>query len=377
MIEHIRIQNFKSLRDVSVDLTPVTVLIGRSGVGKSNFLRAIRFLRNYLLDGNSAPHAEGGWQRIFPFGTKAPLSFSIRFTIPEYEQKFNYEVAWKPHSHVEQLFPFMERLRMDDAIVFGRSDQQWEAWPDARPKPAIQPQLYLSSFPTVSAAVLAFTFLTSGIGWHDFPADVFQTATKNQSSENQGLSDSANNFLDVLRDLTKNLQSQHARRQILARVRQINPSVASLELDSIIQAKQVIVSHRVADRVIPLDLSQESDGFRRYYAHLLAIYQTPPKQVLMFEEPENGVYPGALRNLAEEFKSASESGRGQVLLTTQSPDLLDGFGPESIRVVDVNKSQETQIGVLDPSQMQALRDQLLEPGELLTVDKARAAGAST
>lgn len=59
MIEHIRIQNFKSIRDASVDLSPVTVLIGRSGVGKSNFLRAIRFFRNYLTTGEAAVGIEG------------------------------------------------------------------------------------------------------------------------------------------------------------------------------------------------------------------------------------------------------------------------------------------------------------------------------
>jgi predicted ATPase len=379
MIEHIRIQNFKSIRDVSIGLSPVTVLIGRSGVGKSNFLRAIRFLRNYLLTGSSAVAAEGGWQGIFPFGKNTDLSFSVRFAIPGYDKRFQYDVTWKSHPNAPQhpeLYPATERLRLDDDIIFGRSAQQWEAWPDARPKPALQPQLYLSSFPTVSEAVLAFTALSSSIGWHDFPADVFRAPAQRQPVHVKGLSDSADNYLEVLGDLTQNLQSQHARRQILARTRQINPSVASLELDSILHPTKVVVAHRVGEQLFPLDLSQESDGFRRYYAHLLALYQTPSKQLLMFEEPENGIYPGALRNLAEEFRSASESGRGQVLLTTQSPDLLDGFDPETIRVVEVDKEQSTLIGMLDPDQLQAVKDHLLEPGELMTVDQARAAGAS-
>lgn len=379
MIEQIRIQNFKSIRDVSVELSPVTVLIGRSGVGKSNFLRAIRFLRNYLLSGDNAVATEGGWQRIFPFGKNADLSFSIRFAIPGYDKRFHYDVTWKSHQKAPQhpeLFVAVERLRLGDDVIFGRSDSQWEAWPDARPKPKIESKLYISSFPTVSEAVLAFTALTSGIGWHDFPADVFRERAQRQSQQSKGLSDAADNYLEVLRDLTQNLQSQHARRQILARIRQINPSVSSMELNSILQPTNVVVAHRVGDQLIPLDLSQESDGFRRYYAHLLALYQTPSKQLLMFEEPENGIYPGALRNLAEEFRSASENGRGQVLLTTQSPDLLDGFDPETIRVVEVDETQSTDIGRLDPAQLQAVRDHLLEPGELMTVDQARPEGAT-
>jgi predicted ATPase len=382
MIEYIEIRNFKSIRCVDVALSPVTVLIGRSGVGKSNFLRAIRFLRNYLLSGDNAAAAEGGWGRIFPFGVKAALSYRIRFVIPGYEKRFHYEVAWKPSPSQEHGLPAAERLRLGDDLIFGWSEKEWEAWPDARPKPPSRAALHLSSFPTVSEAVLAFTFLTSGIGWHDFPADVFRAKAATSlfgdvKANYTGLHDTADNYLDVLRDLTQNLQSQHARRQILARARQINPSVSSLEIDSILDPKKVVVGHRVGAQLIPLDLSQESDGFRRYYAHLLALYQSPPKQVLMFEEPENGIYPGALRNLAEEFRIAAEGGRGQALLTTQSPDLLDGFDPETIRVVNVDNEQSTLIGPLDPDQIQAIKDHLLEPGELMTVDPARSAVISS
>ena len=49
MIHRIRIQNYKSIRDVTVELSPVTVLIGRSGTGKTNFCEAIRLLRDCLI----------------------------------------------------------------------------------------------------------------------------------------------------------------------------------------------------------------------------------------------------------------------------------------------------------------------------------------
>lgn len=366
-----------------MDLSPVTVLIGRSGVGKSNFLRAIRFLRYFLLQADAAVQHEGGWPRIWPFGVPAPLSFSVRFTIPGYSESFKYEVSWQPHPQDKtNAFLNAERLSLGEAVVFDWNGKSWVKWPGEGAAPGIQRRVYLNSFPTLSEAVLAFTAWTSGIGWHDFPANVFsQGASVGGHSgalgnNRNGLNDTASNYLEVIRDITQDLRDQHARRQILARVKQINPTVDSLELDSILQPTRVVVAHKVGNQRIGLDLSQESDGFRRYYAHLLALYQTPPKQVLMFEEPENGVYPGALRNLAEEFNAASSAARGQVLLTTQSPDLLDGFAPEQLRVVELDEKQLTRIAPLDPGQADALRAQLLEPGELLTVDSARAAGAS-
>jgi predicted ATPase len=375
MIEHITIRNFKSIREVSVDLSPVTVLIGRSGVGKSNFLRAIRFLRNFLLDSDAAVRHEGGWPRIWPFGEPAPLSLSIRFRIPGYSKSFVYDVSWESHApNLHNVSVSAEALSLGGDTIFNRAANQWIKWPEQGKAPQNVPGIVLNTFPTLTDAVLAYTAWTSGIGWHDFPASVFTTPTQNnpgRGNELPGLHDAADNYLEVIRDITQDLRDQLSRRQILARIKQINPTVSSLELDSITKPSQVIVGHAMGNQRIGLELSQESDGFRRYYAHLLALYQTPPKQVLMFEEPENSIYPGALRNLAEEFNDAPNKRRGQVLLTTQSPDLLDGFAPESLRVVELDEKQSTKIGPLDPDQLQAVKDKLLEPGELLTVDTAR------
>ena len=386
MIEHITIRNFRSIREVSVDLSPVTVLIGRSGVGKSNFLRAIRFLRNFLMNGDAAVAYEGGWRRIFPFGEPRPLSLSIRFNIPGYSKSFSYDISWQIYpQNTQHASVNAEALALGDDIIFKRAANDWIKWPGEGNAPQNIQGSVLNTFPTLSDAVLAYTALTSGIGWHDFPANVFTETLQNNYTlfgtagsgiELTGLHDAAVNYLAVIRDITQDLRSQQSRRQILARIKQINLNVGSLELDSITKPVKVVVGHLVGDRRIGLDLSQESDGFRRYYAHLLALYQTPPKQLLMFEEPENGIYPGALRNLAEEFNKASGKGRGQILLTTQSPNLLDGFESESLRVVELDEAQSTKIGPLDPDQVEALKDHLLQPGELLTVDAARVQGTS-
>ena len=126
----------------------------------------------------------------------------------------------------------------------------------------------------------------------------------------------------------------------------------------------------VGERALLLDLEQESEGFRRFLAHLIALYQTPPKQTLIFEEPEKGIHPGALSALAEQFQACHDAGRGQVILTSHSPELLNHFSPEQLRVVEI-ENYMTKIGPVAPEQMDALREHLLQPGELLTVDPAR------
>ena len=91
----------------------------------------------------------------------------------------------------------------------------------------------------------------------------------------------------------------------------------------------------------------------------------------MFEEPEKGLYSGALSVLAEHLKACPAARRGQIILTTHSPDLLDCFDAEEIRVVEMDKNFETHIGKVSTPQFEALREQLMTTGELLSVDPAR------
>jgi predicted ATPase len=153
----------------------------------------------------------------------------------------------------------------------------------------------------------------------------------------------------------------------------VNKTVAAVELNSIQSPTQIFVTHQFNGARIPLDLSQESEGFRRFFAHLLAIYQDAPKQLLIFEHPEDGIFPGAVALLADEIKAAPAMNRGQVILTTHSPELLNHFDIDSLRVVELSGGQ-TAIGPVSREQVEGVREGLLSTGELLTVDPARIAG---
>src|SRR5262245_13220091 len=102
MIKHVQIKNFKSLGDVSVDLDPVTVLIGRSGTGKSNFVEALRFLRDYLVDRNDGvvQRQYGGWQRVLSATASNPMAFSFLLTFDApggVTEDYQYKLVFHQH----------------------------------------------------------------------------------------------------------------------------------------------------------------------------------------------------------------------------------------------------------------------------------------
>src|SRR5436309_38053 len=96
MIKQIKIRDFKSIREVELNLDPVTVLIGRSGTGKSNLVHAIRFLRNVLINQQQAINYEWGWERIVPVGEKeARPSIEVTFSVPGETLDYNYRIGFE------------------------------------------------------------------------------------------------------------------------------------------------------------------------------------------------------------------------------------------------------------------------------------------
>jgi predicted ATPase len=373
MIKQFHVKNFKSLADVRVDLDPVTVLIGRSGTGKSNFVESLRFLRDYLVyRGDAALQHYGDWARVLSATTPAPmeLSFAVRFDAPGFAEDFEYTLILQQHAR--QTAPVLreEKLSLGARVLF-HQDQRIPGWvqepPIINPPPAGSLMLgALTGFQEVSVAYL---ILTNGLACYAFPDTVLLQPGGSDRRNETGLSDDGRTFLQAFNDIANNLQAWIHRKEMVAALRQLDRSIKSIELQ-MPDRSRIVVSHDVGGRLLVLDVAQESEGLRRFLAHLIAFYQTPPKQTLIFEEPEKGIHPGGLAVLAEEVKACPTQERGQVILTTHSPELLNHFAPETLRVVDIH-NYETRIGPVAPEQVEALRDHLLFPGELLTVDPAR------
>lgn len=373
MLKHARITNYKSLGDVSVKLEPVTILIGRSGTGKTNFVEALRWLRDYLTSrGDSAVQQKyGGWDRVMSATAPKPmsLSFELTFDAPgitedfQYSLKFRQEQAQQPPQFVE------ESLYLGSRVVFHQQKGKW-LQPPSVPNPPQQPSpIMLGALTGLQEATIAYLVLTGSIGCYAFRDNVLTRTDARAESTDAGLADGGENFLRVFTAINDNLQTWHHLKALTASLRTLKSSVKSVHL-LLPQKGQIQVTHEVAGQPLTFDLSQESEGFRRLFACLIALYQEPPKQTLIFDEPEKGIYPVGLSILAEEFKGYASKGRGQVILTTHSPEFLDHFAPEQIRVVEMH-NYTTRIGSVAPEQLEALREHSLEPKELLTVDEAR------
>jgi len=82
----------------------------------------------------------------------------------------------------------------------------------------------------------------------------------------------------------------------------------------------------------PLRPHHLSDGTIRFIGLTSALLQPNPPSTIIIDEPELGLHPYAIDVFAELAQSASH--RMQVILSTQSPALVDNFKPEDIVVVN-------------------------------------------
>ncbi len=373
MIRRVHIENFKSLRSVTVDLGPLTVLIGRSGSGKTNFVHALRWLRDVLVTRNADEligRQNQSWSKILhaPAEDFGPLVFRFQFEVPGFVGTFDYELRFV--SSNRKLFPSLhtEFLYQNGQAVFHHEKGAWLHPPQLTRLP--EPNgIMLGSLTGLEEASAAYFMLTAGIACHSFGDSVFRQVQNGTPTSHDGLADDGSNFLKTFANMHSAPKTMSRVRDMAASLRVLKPHLKSVDLQ-LPTRDLVMVTHAINGTLLPLNAADESEGFRRLLACLLALNQEPSKELLIFDEPEKGLSIRALAALAEEFKSHVDRGRGQILLTTHSPELLNAFEPEQIRAVEMD-GYETRIGPVAPDQMEALREQFLRPGELLTVDDAR------
>jgi predicted ATPase len=115
---------------------------------------------------------------------------------------------------------------------------------------------------------------------------------------------------------------------------------------------------------LTFDAFNMSDGTLRSVGLIMAVFQKPSPSVLVIEEPEATIHPGALGAILDLIRKAAKT--MQVVVTTHSPELLDAkwITDQNLRIVSW---EEGASHLLLPSEAtrQAMREHLMGAGELL------------
>lgn len=374
-LKRVSICNYKSIGACSVELGTVTILVGRNGSGKSNFLDALHLVADGLQ--TSLDHAiksRGGIDAVRRRSTGHPRNFAIQLEMNLDEWNiatYGFEVGSWPEGG---FFVKQEELRVTApnnrtiAHYLVRKGVVIEASKENMP-PAAEDRLYL-----VNAAGLPdFRGVYDGLlamGFYNVSPEIMKELQSPDAKEL--LHHDGGNIASVVARLEKD-QPEIAER-ITKYLSTIVPGISDVHRVALgpRETLQFCQSVKGAKHSWRFYAASMSDGTLRALGTLVAVMQLverkEPIRLVGIEEPETALHPAAAGALMDALREASV--RTQILITTHSPDLVDLVDTEKDRLLAVMVTQgTTDIGVVDAASREAIHKHLYSPGELLRMDQ--------
>ncbi|MEA5458122.1 AAA family ATPase [Arcicella sp. LKC2W] len=325
MINLIKIRNFKSIREMELKLLPINVLIGANGAGKSNFINFFKLIYNiYTQNLQNYIAEEAGAENILYNGLKESERLLGRI---EFDKTNAYSFTLKPNQQGNLFFEY-------DITRFyhGFGKTGWDEIPlgngylESRLKNEEGGRYkyvkkYMSSFKI-------FHF-------HD-TSKTAKIKQKGNIDDNQYLFEDAGNLAAFLYFLQEKHPKSFIKIEML--IRSVAPyfDCFVLEPDKIREDK-IQLSWKQKGSDMRLYAMQLSDGTLRFMALATLLLQPEIPSTIIIDEPELGLHPFAINKLAGLIKKASA--QSQIIISTQSINLVDNFSPEDIITVDREDNQ--------------------------------------
>lgn len=180
---------------------------------------------------------------------------------------------------------------------------------------------------------------------------------------NSRLAPDANNLAEVLNIMQSN-PAPFEEYNLLVRI--VLPTVQHVSVRPLNNNRvQILIwPHKVSSRRedLAIPLTECGSGVGQVLAILYAITASKFPQVLLIDEPQSFLHPGAVRKLIEVLKQYP---RHQYVLATHSPTVISAAEPATITVVR-SSGFETQLEVIDPTNTKEFGIFLSEVGARLS-----------
>lgn len=358
MIERIHIENYKCLRDVTVELGEFTVLIGPNDSGKSSFLEALQTFGK-IIENDLAGSFNGDrllrnlvWQKdegkriLLEVAGSASGQHSFRYHLEmtvDGDSDETLEWDGKKQFWTEDVPPTSHHPHLSQPSTVHVTKLKSGSF-----VPRQTGQVFLHQFANHhngdSAAVRQA--LSSSVEYRFDPEKLPKPSVPQPAA---ALSPTGDNLAAVL-DVMQNSAARASFQSLQDALHQAVPSVSGIVLPPAPQqagakALQFILAGNGQPPVsIPGSLA--SSGALLLTAFLTVAYTQTP-EVLLFDEPENGLHPTRLQMVVDILRKMSRGELGdrkrQIILTTHNPLLLNYALADEVRVFVRDPIAGTQI----------------------------------
>ncbi|WP_415713000.1 AAA family ATPase [Maridesulfovibrio sp.] len=347
-LDRITIKGFKSIKNLEdFKLNNLNVLIGGNGSGKSNFIDFFRMIR--VAMGHEIPDVGTNLETFFEMhgrisnllfnGSKVTDEILAGLTVDGEEQSFSIKPGYDERPVVQTnngqaasgalLGAFLGGIlggskgaatgALLGAGLSGNGRSQQSSSENQQCEVGTSGEIRLSG-----GAIAPYHF-------HD-------TERKAKKRQYEIIQDSAYLRLDAsnIAPFLLNLKTEfpNSYEDIVETVQTVTPFFDdfNLNIKKTADREEVRLDWRQVNSDFPMQPYHLSDGTLRFICLATALLQPCPPGIIIIDEPELGLHPFALGILAELIQDAST--RSQIIIATQSTELVNYFSPEDVVVVN-------------------------------------------
>lgn len=359
MLRRLKVEGFKSLRSVDVELAPLTVVFGPNAAGKSNLLEAMLVLSRLMTERTIADAflppfrglpseaftlGEGGLSEMVGNGSAA-FSMEADFERGDSDAdgddarlRYAVKIGYHPKTgqflledeklaplnkrdwHPSSKKPIIERDPKDATrwIVRGRARAGRPTGEGAAQRFTVvsDPRWSADEWPLIEVA------RAEARSWRVYYLDPRHEMRKPQPPKD--VLDIGSDGADLAPYLYRLKNDPQYTRHFAAVRRALSQAIPSIDdLDVVLDERYGTLDIQVRQDGVPLSSRVVSEGTLRVLS-LCAVAASPsPPRLLAFEEPENGVHPARLDVVLDILNGIAQRGQEQVVVTTHSPRVVD------------------------------------------------------
>lgn len=293
IIQKIKIRNFRSIVDETIDLTDYNCFVGKNDSGKSNVLKALNLFFNNETDHGTALDFDSDYSALAKKSAKHAKEIKISLEIRV------------PDTYLEKGVKTWTKVWRKEGLHDNNIDSLFN--PNSKGKTLLERITYLY-IPAVKSREY----------FKDLLSRVYSSMTESANSALKGLND---NYSAQLQQLTKGLSDHLLNVLNMESAVRMPPDLNTLFRD---------LSFSTSDEYVKgIDLNHRGDGIRARHIPSILLYMqnntesNRPKSsvggsyIWGFEEPENGVEYLSCFEMADELYSYRTL--CQMMITTHSP----------------------------------------------------------
>ena len=385
-IQGFNVKNFGTLKDITMgklwntqgkeELTPLTAVIGRNGVGKSTLFDVFGFLSDCLKYGVEEAcdmNGRGGFHKIKSQGSNGPIEFQVYYREDNNARPITYELSIdldnddRPYVKSERLrqrrqgqskgrpFSFLLLSEGSGAVWKGELEglkmtkKDFETpienlLANISPRESAQTErVELSDKRKLGISILGA--LTENPRISSFRKFIenwylsYFTPDAARSLPLSGPQKHLNMHGDNLGNVVQYMEREHKKKfeNILKKIANKIPGIEHIDTEKTNDGRLLLRFNNKGFQD-PFYAQKMSDGTLKVFAYLLLLEDPTPPQFLCIEEPENGLYHKLLETLAHEFRqhATGKKGGSQIFVTTHQPYFVDALRPNEVWILDKN-----------------------------------------